>query len=71
MELTNLSGEFIAAEFDRLINSATIRMEQQQIHIKELAGSIAQRAHAGHQLKDMLAGYQELIDLRNQLSSTR
>jgi hypothetical protein len=24
-----------------------------------------------HQLKDMLAGYQKLVDLRNQLSRTR
>jgi hypothetical protein len=63
----DLSGEFIADEFDRLINSAKIRMEQQEIHVRELSGNIAEQARARHQLKDMLAGYRRLIGLRDQL----
>ena len=48
--------DFVISELDRLINSAKLRVKQQRIHIQELAGNIAERTRASHDLKTMIAG---------------
>jgi hypothetical protein len=53
-------SEFLASEVDRLVNSARTRIEQQRIHVRELARHGTERAKARHELKLMRAAYRTL-----------
>ena len=62
------NGDFLDSEIDRLFTSARIRVEQQRIHIQELAGNLPERTRARHQLKSMLERCKELRAIRKKLA---
>jgi hypothetical protein len=59
---------FIRAEIDDFIQSATVRIEQQRIHIKVLCGDALAKAGAKERLKTMMEGSEKLQDYRRQLT---
>jgi uncharacterized protein YyaL (SSP411 family) len=59
-EASQYHSEFLASEVNRLINSARNRIEQQRIHIRELARHSTECAKARHDLKLMRAAYRTL-----------
>jgi hypothetical protein len=58
------SESLLADELDRVIHSATLRIEQQGFHIAQLSGSPAQGAAAQRVLDGMIQGLRQLKSRR-------
>jgi hypothetical protein len=58
------SESLLADELDRVIHSATLRIEQQGFHIAQLSGSPAQSAAAQRVLDGMIQGLRQLKSRR-------
>jgi hypothetical protein len=56
----------VGSEIDRLIASAKLRAEHQRIHIRELAGNLAERTRARGQLKAMIQVRKKLRAIKRQ-----
>jgi hypothetical protein len=56
----------LAGEFDRVISSTLLRIEQQRIHVRESSGSPAQVTVAQGVLDNMLKSLQRLQSQRAQ-----
>lgn len=56
--------DFLTFEVDRLIHSVRVRLEQQQIHIEELAGHESERLNAKRRLKLMQAALKKLLEYK-------
>ena len=58
----------LSHELDRIIASYQLRIQQQRIHVKELAGDPTQQKRAQGQLAAMVTGLDKLRDYRKLFS---
>jgi hypothetical protein len=63
--------DFLLLELDRVIHSAQVRLEQQQIHVQELSHRNSERSSAQRRLKLMQAALKKLLDYKAQWHSSR